>query len=41
MAENSVELFYNGEGKIRSVAAIPDVTKPMSENVYTNGGTNC
>jgi hypothetical protein len=36
MADNSVKIFYDGEGHIRSVAAIPDITKGMDENVYTN-----
>lgn len=42
MAANSVKIFYEGAGKIRSVSAIPDITKSVDENVYTMPeGSNC
>jgi hypothetical protein len=41
MSENSATIFYEGNGKIRSVASISDITKPVEENTYANGGSNC
>jgi len=34
MGDNSVKIFYDGEGHIRSVAGIPDITKSVEENDY-------
>jgi hypothetical protein len=41
MITNAEVMFYETGGKIRSVAKITDITKPVSENVYSNGGSNC
>ena len=40
MAKNSVKIFYEGNGKIRSVASITDIKKSVEENNYWNPA-NC
>lgn len=41
MAENSISVFYEGEGKIRAVTKIKDVKLPVEQNQYTNRMTDC
>jgi hypothetical protein len=41
MAQNSVKIFYQGNGQIRSVANIKNISVSLDKNTYTNGGTNC
>lgn len=41
MSENAEAIFYEGNGLIRSVASISNISKPVSENIYANGGSKC
>jgi hypothetical protein len=41
MAKNSVKIFYEGNGKIRSVASITDIKKSVEENNYWNPSAPC
>ena len=34
MAQNSLTVFYAGEGKIRAVTQIQDIKKPVEQNTY-------
>jgi hypothetical protein len=34
MAKNSITVFYEGEGKIRAVTQIKNVSLPMDQNTY-------
>lgn len=36
MIDNSVPIFYEGDGKILSTVRMSDQTKPVSENIYIN-----
>lgn len=41
MAKNSVAVFYEGAGKIRTVTKLSDPKKPVSENTYTRDQADC
>lgn len=41
MAKNSVPIFYQGDGKILTVAKMTDMTKTVSENTYSNAQSEC
>ena len=34
MIDNSVAVFYDGDGRIRTVATIKDTSLPVNQNTY-------
>lgn len=41
MANNSIKVFYEGNGKIRAATSISDIRKSVDENTYTNRISDC
>ena len=41
MAKNSIKIFYEGEGKIRTVTKIKDIHLTVDQNEYSNKNVNC
>ena len=41
MIDNSVTIFYEGEGKIWTQSRMTDMTKKVSENTYSNANGAC
>ena len=41
MIKNSIPIFYEGNGKIRTVTKIADVKKTVDQNTYTKEQTDC
>lgn len=41
MAKSAYAIFYEGNGKIRTVSNIKDTKLPVAQNTYSNNNTNC